>query len=135
MKLRIYKMLGEGFIVAEELERTQANIFVRYPSVLKMFPGQKPTEVIFKLLDLVPEFFEDYEKLIKRFPLKQDLIYMSARPNQTIKGWYEQYLKDLSKKLAEASTKKFEKETNIKVVGPDALKNLPKHPDGEFKKH
>jgi len=117
MKLRIYKMLGEGFVVAEELERTKENVFVKYPAVLKMFPTQKQGEIVFKFVDLVPEFFEDFEKLIKKFPLKRHLVYMTARPNQTVRDWYGQYLKDLTKKMM-----------NIDIVSADVLKNLPKPP-------
>ena len=124
MNIKIYKVLGEGFVIGEELDRTKENILVRYPGVLKMFPTKEPDQVVFKIIDLVPEFFEDFEELIQKFPLKRRLVYMQARPNKIVRGWYDQYLKDLTKKLSKS---------NIEVVGADVLRSLPKHPDGSFK--
>lgn len=115
----IYKVLGEGFVVAKELERTKENIWVEYPSVFKMFPGQKQGEVFFKCVDMIPNFFDDFEDQIKRFPLKQRQVYMSGNPDKLVLQLYEQYLKDLTKRLM-----------NIEVVGADALTRLPKMPDG-----
>jgi len=119
----IYKVLGEGFVIGEELRCTRENIWLKYPAVLKMFPGQKQNEVIFKCVDLVPNFFDDFESLIKKFPLKQNLVYMRSKPDPTANQLYGQYLKKLTRRLM-----------NIEIVGADALKNLPKPPDGGHRK-
>lgn len=118
-KIRIYKVLGEGFVVAKEKKKTKENIWVEYPSVFKMFQGQKQNEVFFKCVDLVPNFFKDFEEQIKNFPLKQSQVYMEGKPDKIVVQLYEQYLKDLTKKLM-----------NIEVVGADALNRLPKMPAG-----
>lgn len=118
-RLKIYKVLGEGFVIGEELERTKENIWLRYPSVFKAFPGQEQGEFFFKCIDLVPKFFDNFESMIKKFPLKRNLVYMESGLNDQLKNLYDSYLKDLTKRMM-----------NIDVVGEEALNHLPPAPDG-----
>lgn len=113
-KIMIYKILGEGFVVGEEIKRTKENIWLRYPALLRMFPGQKQDEVFFKCIDLVPIFFDEFDILIQKFPLKRFLVYMESKLDKKFIPLYENYLKDLTKRMS-----------NIEVVGAEALDHLP----------
>jgi len=118
-KLKIYKVIGEGFVIAEELTRSKENIFVRYPAVITMIPHQKTRQLVPQLRDLVPGFFKNYDTSMKKFPIKRLLVSMEDDPNPIVIGWYEQYLRDLTKRM-----------TGLETVGAGALNALPQNPDG-----
>ena len=118
-KLKIYKVIGEGFVIAEELTRSKENIFVRYPAVMTMIPHQETRQLVPQLRDLVPGFFKNYDTSMKKFPIKRLLVSMEDDPNPIVIGWYEQYLRDLTKRM-----------TGLETVGAGALNALPQNPDG-----
>lgn len=117
-KLKIYSVIGIGFVVAEELSRTNENIFTKYPAVMTMVQNNDK-KIIPVFRDLVPGFFKNYDSLIKKFPVKRRLVSMEDEPAPMITGWYDQYLKDLTKRM-----------TGLETAGADALSRLPKNPDG-----
>ena len=118
MNIRIFRLVDNSIVVAEELERTKDNVWVKNPSVMKMFQDKQGMKL--QLVDFIPEFFADFEEQIKKFPLKKHFVVMEGKPKQEIKNIYGGYLEKLFRRLS-----------NIKIVGGDALNKLPKDGRGE----
>lgn len=112
MKIKIFKLVDNSFVVGEVLETSSNNIWLKFPATLTMISHQGQPAVRF--VDYVPAFFGDFNKTVKKVRLRKEHIFFSGSVDKNIEGLYSKYTADLIKRIS-----------NIQLAKPNDLNNLP----------
>ena len=113
MAVKVYNVLGVGFIIGEKLSQDKEFIYLQYPSIYspQMQTRDGPRDIMF---EAIPQFFKGRDEMLKRFHLKKSLIIFSGQPGDDLFKSYEVYAAQLRTRI-----------TGLRVVGPETMKNLP----------
>ena len=118
MGLKLFNVIGVGFVAGEVVDSSNDTIYLKFPGVLKAF--QTPQGTALHVADIVPEFLDNHRELVERFPLKRNQILMAGGAKPEMENIYGEFVKDLIRRL-----------TGIHLVGAGAMGNLPKDDKGE----
>uniref|UniRef100_A0A6M3LKR7 Uncharacterized protein n=1 Tax=viral metagenome TaxID=1070528 RepID=A0A6M3LKR7_9ZZZZ len=119
MSVKIYNIIGIGFIMGEKIEQDNENIYLRYPGVL-ILNQQTPKGMQHLMVEPIPPFFAGKDEMLKRFVIKKKNVLFSGKPDIRAMELYQRYEEDLRRRIS-----------GIKLVNADVLKNLPKTGKGE----
>ena len=112
MSVRIYNISGVGLVIGEKLSQDNEYVYLNYPGVIVAQMTQQGKQLA--IVEIVPEICRGRDEIMKRFPLKKNLIFYSGKPVAEAIKVYEQYTAQLQTRL-----------TGIQVVGAGAI---PKEP-------
>ena len=118
MGLKLFNVIGVGFVAGEVVDSSNDTIYLKFPGVLKAF--QTPQGTALHVADIVPEFLDNHRELVERFPLKRNQILMEGGAKPEMENIYGEFVKDLIRRL-----------TGIHLVGAGAMGGLPKDAKGE----
>ena len=118
MSVKIYNVLGMGFVVGEKKSQDNEFIYLEYPAIYspQMQTPEGPREIMF---EAIPQFFKGRDEMLKRFRLKKSMIIFSGKPEDKMLNNYGLYVNQLRTRLS-----------GIRVVGSGALQQLPKDGKG-----
>ena len=118
MTVKIYNVIGMGFVIGEKIESDDKHIYLKHPGIFipnyQTRQGQIPA-----IADPVPEFFVGKNDLLKRFPIKRIHIVFSGKPDINLMALYQQHENNLRQRMS-----------GIRLVSADALSRLPKTGQG-----
>jgi len=118
MGLKLFNVVGVGFVAGEVVDANNDTVYLKFPGVLKAF--QTPQGTGLHIVDIVPEFLDNFRELAEKWPLKRNFILMTGGMKPEMEGIYGEFVKGLIQRL-----------TGIRLVGADAMGNLPKDGKGE----
>lgn len=114
MSVKIYNVIGMGFVVGNKIEADDKHIYLKYPGLF--IPNYQTQQGIVPVMaDPVPEFFANRKDLLNRFPIKRIHIIFSGKPGTNLTALYQQHENNVRQMLS-----------GIRLVGADALSKLPK---------
>ena len=118
MSVKIYNVIGIGFIMGEKIEQDDENIYLKHPGVLIL--NQKIPKGMQHLIgEPVPPIFAGKDEMLKRFAIKKRNVVFSGKPDIQTMEFYQRYENDLRQRMS-----------GIRLVSADALKHLPKKGQG-----
>lgn len=121
MGIKIYNVVGLGFIVGEKIDlnkitaKDNGKIYLEYPGMLILNQQTKQGGLQHLMVEPIPDVFAGKDDFLKQFPIKKKDIVLSGKPVPDIIKLYSQYHSNLVTRI-----------TGIKVVRPGFDKNLPK---------
>jgi len=121
MSVKIYSTIGLGLLMGKKISQDMEpdKIYLEYPGVL--VPNQQTRDGIRNLMvPPIPDFFAGLFELLKKFPLKKNLIIISGTPSPSAFELYANYTKNVRQAI-----------TGIVEVGADVMDLLPKNGRGE----
>jgi len=113
MGLKLFNVVGTGFVAGEVIDASNDTLYLKFPGVLKAF--QTPQGTGLHIVDIVPEFLDNFRELVERMPLPRGLILMTGGMKPEMENIYGEFVKTLIQRL-----------TGIHLVGADAMGGLPK---------
>jgi len=113
MGLKLFNVVGTGFVAGEVIDASNDTLYLKFPGVLKAF--QTPQGTGLHIVDIVPEFLDNFRELVERMPLPRGLILMTGGMKPEMENIYGEFVKTLIQRL-----------TGIHLVGADAMGSLPK---------
>ena len=119
MSVKIYNVLGMGFVVGEKKSQDKDFIYLEYPAIFSP-QMQTPDGIQDVMFEAIPQFFNGRNEMLKRFQLKKALVLFSGKPNDHVLKNYGLYVQQLRAKIS-----------GIRVVGSDAMSKLPTDKDGK----
>lgn len=112
MKIKIFKLVDNSFIVGEILETSSTNVWLKFPATLTMISHQGQPAV--RLIDFIPAFYADFNGMVKKVRLQKIHILFFGNVDKNIKDLYLKYTADLIKRISD-----------IQLATPADLKHIP----------
>jgi len=113
MSIKIYNIIGMGFIIGEKIKQDDEKIYIKYPGMLLV--GQQTRQGIQDLIsDPIPNIFAGKNDLLKNFSIKKENVLYSGMPTAAILELYSRYSVALQEQI-----------TGIKIVSGNTTKDLP----------
>lgn len=133
MRIKIYNVVGLGFIVGEKIDLNKiesavkasktfkagsgddGKIYLEYPGMLILNQQTPQGGLQHLMVEPIPDVFAGKDDFLKQFPIKKKDIVLSGKPVPDIIELYSKYRGTLVERI-----------TGIKVVRPGFDKTLPK---------
>ncbi len=119
MSIKIYNVIGMGFVVGEKKSQDNDFIYLEYPGIFQP-QMQTPDGLMDVMFEAIPQVFIGRNEMLKRFQLKKALVIFSGKPNDHVLKNYGIYVQQLRAKIS-----------GIRVVGSGAMKKLPTDKNGK----